>query len=215
MIGEIARAAWVDVALWDHATLYLALVSTHPYLREIMPALAWTYVFCRSRRDFALYLYLRFGSILSDQERSVQHAELHLSLNSQRQLKGLTHQKGSFPRITHSIVMSAFEAIENGRLLFAAPITTIYSESPDAPHSMGTHANLSFAHGEVITDLRVVNTYFHAEQHAQNRLCPSVTRLTILHAKDKLLNWAETPRSFRQRASSLATPARGSRGACA
>jgi hypothetical protein len=183
VMGEIARAAWVDVALWDHAALYLALISTHPYLREIMPSLAWTYVFCRSRRDFALYLYLRFGSVLSESKRHVQHAEMQLSTRHILR-RGFRRQVFvKYPKLSHDTLTAAFEAIENGELLLPTPMTAIYSSSPGTPHPLGAHPILSPAHADAITDLRLVNTYFDAAWHARHHVYRSLTRLTIVHVE--------------------------------
>jgi hypothetical protein len=154
VLGEIARAAWVDVALWDHAALYVALVSTHPYLREIMPPLAWTYVFCRSCRDFALYLHLRFGDVLSDQKVYKRHAELHISSNFRREIKELVHQRPLHPRLSKSII-SALRSVPRRKLFSAAPMTAMYSAFPDVPHPMDPHVglDLSLAYADTITDL--------------------------------------------------------------
>jgi hypothetical protein len=197
-MGDIARAAWVDVALWDHAALYLALVSTHPYLREIMPSLAWTYVFCRSRQDFALYLHLRFGSVLSESKRHVQHAEMHLSERHilRRGFRGQVVVK--YPKLSHDTLTAAFEAIENDELLLPTPMTAIYSSSPDAPHPLGAHPILSPAHADAITDLQLVNTYFDAEWHRRHHVYRSLTRLTIVHVAGRMSDWTTIAPRFKQ-----------------
>jgi hypothetical protein len=198
VMGEIARAAWVDVTLWDHAALYVALVSIHPYLREIMPRLAWTYVFCRSRRDFALYLHLRFGDVLSDQKVYERHAELHISSNFRREIEELVHQRPFHPRLSISII-TAIRSVPHRKLFSAAPMTAMYSAFSDVPHPMDPHVglDLSLAYADTITDLRVVNTYFHWGMHEHYHVYSSVTRLVIVYAKDHSSNWAKAPR-FRQ-----------------
>jgi hypothetical protein len=204
-MGVIARAAWVDVALWDHAALYLALVSTHPYLREIMPSLAWTYIFCRSRRDFSLYLHLRFGSVLSESKRHVQHAEMHLSTRHilRRGFRGCVFVK--YPKLSHDTLTAAFKAIENGELLLPTPITAIYSSSPGTPHPLGAHPILSPAHADAITDLRVVNKYFDAEWHRRHHVYRSLTRLTIVHVEGSMSDWTATAPRFKQMFPALRT----------
>jgi hypothetical protein len=198
VMGEIARAAWVDVALWDHAALYVALVSTHPYLREIMPPLAWTYVFCRSCRDFALYLHLRFGGVLSEQKVHERHAELHISSNFRREIEELVHQRPLHPRLSKSII-TALRSVPRSKLFSAAPMTAMYSAFLGVPHPMDPHVglDLSLAYADTITDLRVVNTYFHWGMHEHYHVYSSVTHLVILYAKDHSSNWAKTPR-FKQ-----------------
>jgi hypothetical protein len=207
LMGEVARAAWVDVALWDHAALYLALVSTHPYLREIMPSLAWTYVFCRSRRDFALYLHIRFGSALNEKERETRHTEMHLSVNFQREFEGLVHQRPWFPRLSHIITASASRAIDDGEPLIAAPMTAMYSGYPGVAHPLGAHPDpdLSFLHTDIITDLRVINTYFHSGQHARHHVYPSVMQLTIVYAKNERSDWTEIAPPFKRMFPALRT----------
>jgi hypothetical protein len=208
LMGEVARAAWVDVALWDHASLYLALISTHPYLREIMPSLAWTYVFCRSRRDFALYLHLRFGSALNEKERETRHTEIHLSVNFQGEFEGLVQQRSSFPRLGHAITTSASRAIDDGEPLIAAPMTAMYSGFPGASHPLGAHLDLdlSFLYADSITDLRVINTYFHSGQHARYHVYPSVMQLTIVYAKNEPSDrWAEIAPPFKRMFPALRT----------
>jgi hypothetical protein len=185
LMVAIAREAWLDVALWDHAELYLALVHTHPYLCMAMPAIAWKYVFCRSRKEFRLYLHLRYWGVLSSKHRDLPHAELHVACVY---LDNFRHE----PREANTCGRPAFDGLLAGEEFCAAPMTAIYADDPNGNHGMMSQMDLnsSLIDISMLTDLRIINTYFGRVRPSSIMTYPALRRLTLtIHHE----SWRDEP----------------------
>jgi hypothetical protein len=78
IVDMICEVVWIDDIRRDHVKLYLSLMRTCSHLLHTMTSLAWKYVYCRSKREQALYVALHSGSLLSIQDRAKPQMELHV-----------------------------------------------------------------------------------------------------------------------------------------
>jgi hypothetical protein len=187
LMEAIAREAWLDVALWDHTELYLALVQTHSYLRAAMPVLAWKYIFCRSRKEFRLYLHLRYRDVLSLQQKDIPHAELHIS---SAYLDDLRHES----RETNSYGRPAFDGLLAGEEFHAVPMVSIYAAEPNGTYGVMscTDLNTSLVDVHKLTDLRLINSYFHHGRWPRHVTYSTLQHLTFTSRDDNYF-WTHVP----------------------
>jgi hypothetical protein len=70
----IVREAWLDESYYRRMRLYRAFTMTKdPRWLRALASIAWKYVVCFSVPEFRFYLRLRFGPLLSTDERSRTH----------------------------------------------------------------------------------------------------------------------------------------------
>jgi hypothetical protein len=190
LMAAIAREAWLDVALWDHTELYLALVQTHSYLRAAMPVLAWKYIFCRSRKEFRLYLHLRYWGVLSSHQTGMPHAELHISSVYLDDFRHKSREANSYGR-------PAFDGLLAGEEFRAAPMISIYAAEPERHHGVMSYMNLntSLVDANKLTDLRLINTYFHHGRWPRHVTYPTLQHLTLT-SQDDDYSWTHAPRFY-------------------
>jgi hypothetical protein len=199
LVRAIAREAWLDVSLWDHAPLYIALVSTHPYLYETMPALGWAYVFCRSPRDFGLYLRLCTGTHLSAEQKAVAHVELHVSCDF---LVSYSSLLGDRACMIHMVATGLAVFPHDGKLFRAAARTAVYGSTPytsfdldSQGYTLGLHALCAPSALWLVS----VNCSSISRWRRLGSPAPvwwSVTTLTVITRRSQRPDWARYSPAF-------------------